>query len=54
MRERRLTPQLTDRRRKRVLAVNPASDGSSRSNSKRGAALRVKRLCWAVFLLSIG
>jgi hypothetical protein len=39
-----LTPELTDRRRKRALAANPASDEPVRPNSKRRAAVRVQRL----------
>ncbi|MBL9172366.1 MAG: hypothetical protein JNL10_02425 [Verrucomicrobiales bacterium] len=36
-------PELTDRRQKRALAANPASDAPERLNSKRGAAGRVER-----------
>jgi hypothetical protein len=41
------TTELTDRRRKRAPAANPASDEPVRPNSKRGAAVRVQRSCSA-------
>ncbi|HRI16141.1 MAG TPA: hypothetical protein PLX89_24345, partial [Verrucomicrobiota bacterium] len=36
----RLTSELTDRRRKRALTANPVPDEPARSNSNRGAAVR--------------
>jgi hypothetical protein len=40
----RLTPRITDRRRKRALAANPASEKPGTSKLQRGAAVRVDPL----------
>ncbi|MDA1272613.1 MAG: hypothetical protein O2960_00985 [Verrucomicrobia bacterium] len=37
----------TDRRRKRALAANPASDKAAHPEPQRGAAVRVERFVYA-------
>jgi len=48
MRFRGPTFEVTDRRWKRALAANPASDDPARPKSKWGVAVRVQRLFWAI------